>query len=165
MIIDYIKVHLPSVLTEANNRLKVFKSVVHYNHLSTKLRSEIISNILEATFSDIVPNIRSPFTDGEPDLWVGDVPLEIKTAKTVGVWRGGEYSKRESDYLLVSYDDSGEDMKWFVFFVNLKKGDWVSSGSTSYYATTIELDQVLGRGEILVGSVVKKRVKNHLVCG
>jgi len=73
--------------------------------------------------------------------------------------------KRESDYLLVSYDDSGEDMKWFVFFVNLKKGDWVSSGSTSYYATTIELDQVLGRGEILVGSVVKKRVKNHLVCG
>ena len=77
MIIDYIRVHLPAVLTEANNRLKVFKSVVHYNHLSTKLRS------------DIVPTIRSPFTDGEPDLWVGDVPLEIKTAKTVGVWRGG----------------------------------------------------------------------------
>ena len=90
--------------------------------------------------------------------------MEIKTAKTVGVWRGGEYSKRESDYLLVSYDDSGEDMKWFVFFVNLKKGDWTSSGSNSYYATTIELDQVLGRGEILIGSVVKKRVKNHLVC-
>jgi hypothetical protein len=55
-------------------------------------------------------------------------------------------------------------MKWFVFFVNLKKGDWTSSGSNSYYATTIELDQVLDRGEILIGSVVKKRVKNHLVC-
>ncbi len=38
MIIDYIRVHLPSVLSEANNRLKVFKSVVHYNHLSTKQR-------------------------------------------------------------------------------------------------------------------------------
>lgn len=166
MIKEYIESYLPQVLEEANNRFKVFKSVVEYDSLSTKLKSELISNMLEASFSKVVPNVVSPFSDGEPDLWVDGNPLEIKTAKTTHTWRGGEFSKRESDYLLVSYDDSGEDLKWFFLHTYLMESDWKSSGSESYYATTIDLNDVLDSKEysILIGKTQKKRIKNHLIC-
>jgi hypothetical protein len=166
MIKEHIQKYLPEVLVEANSRFKIFKSVVDYGSLSTKLKSELISNMLEASFSKVVPNVVSPFSDGEPDLWVMDKALEIKTAKTTHVWRGGEFSKRESDYLLVSYDDSGGDLRWFFLHTYLMESDWKSSGSASYYATTIDLNDVLSSKEysILVGKTEKKRVKNHLIC-
>ena len=166
MIKEHIKSYLPQVLEEANNRFKIFKSVVDYESLSTKLKSELISNMLEASFSKVVPDVISPFTDGEPDLYVKGKPLEIKTAKTTHVWRGGEFSKRESDYLLVSYDDSGDDLKWFFLHTYLMESDWKSSGSDSYYATTIDLNDVLDGKEhtILMGEIVKKRIKKHLIC-
>jgi hypothetical protein len=166
MIKEHIQSYLHQVLEEANNRFKIFKSVVDYNSLSTKLKSELISNMLEASFSKVVPGVVSPFSDGEPDLWVKGKPLEIKTAKTTHTWRGGEFSKRESDYLLVSYDDSGDDLKWFFLHTYLMESDWKSSGSDSYYATTIDLNDVLSSKEysIMVGKTEKKRIKNHLIC-
>jgi hypothetical protein len=166
MIKEYIQNYLPDVMEEANNRFKIFKSVVDYDSLSTKLKSELISNMLEASFSKVVPHVISPFTDGEPDLYVMGNPLEIKTSKTTHLWRGGEFSKRESDYLLVSYDDSGEDLKWFFIHTYLMESDWKSSGSSSYYATTIDLNYVLDTKEhsILFGETVQKRIKKHLIC-
>jgi hypothetical protein len=166
MIKEHIQKYLPEVLVEANSRFKIFKSVVDYGSLSTKLKSELISNMLEASFSKVVPNVVSPFSDGEPDLWVKGNALEIKTAKTTHTWRGGEFSKRESDYLLVSYDDSGDDLKWFFLHTYLMESDWKSSGSDSYYATTIDLNDVLDTKEysILIGDIVKKRIKKHLIC-
>ena len=166
MIKQHIQNYLPQVLEEANNRFKIFKSVVDYDSLSTKLKSELISNMLEASFSKVVPDVVSPFSDGEPDLWVKGNALEIKTAKTTHTWRGGEFSKRESDYLLVSYDDSGDDLKWFFLHTYLMESDWKSSGSDSYYATTIDLNDVLDTKEysILIGDMEKKRIKKHLIC-
>jgi hypothetical protein len=163
---EYILSYLPQVVEEANNRFKIFKSVVDYGSLSTKLKSELISNMLEASFSKVVPDVVSPFSDGEPDLYVKGTALEIKTAKTTHTWRGGEFSKRESDYLLVSYDDSGDDLKWFFVHTYLMESDWKSSGSDSYYATTIDLNYVMESKEyqILMGKTEKKRVKNHLIC-
>ena len=163
---EYILSYLPQGVEEANNRFKIFKSVVDYGSLSTKLKSELISNMLEASFSKVVPEVVSPFSDGEPDLYVKGTALEIKTAKTTHTWRGGEFSKRESDYLLVSYDDSGADLKWFVVHTYLMESDWKSSGSDSYYATTIDLNYVMESKEyqILMGKIQKKRVKNHLIC-
>ena len=163
---EYILSYLPQVVEEANNRFKIFKSVVDYGSLSTKLKSELISNMLEASFSKVVPDVVSPFSDGEPDLYVKGTALEIKTAKTTHTWRGGEFSKRESDYLLVSYDDSGDDLKWFFVHAYLMESDWKSSGSDSYYATTIDLNYVMESKEyqILMGKTEKKRVKNHLIC-
>ena len=166
MIKNHIKNYLSEVLEETNKRFKIFKSVVDYSSISTKLKSELISNMLEASFSKVVPNVISPLSDGEPDLWVMGKALEIKTAKTTHTWRGGEFSKRKSDYLLVSYDDSGDDLKWFFLHTYLTESDWKSSGSTSYYATTINLDDVLNTNEysILKGNIVKKRTKRHLIC-
>lgn len=166
MIKEYISNYLPQVVEEANTRFKIFKSVVDYGSLSTKLKSELISNMLEASFSKVVPDVISPFSDGEPDLYVKGTALEIKTAKTTHIWRGGEFSKRESDYLLVSYDDSGADLKWFFIYTYLMESDWKSSGSDSYYATTIDLNYVMEskKYDILMGKTEKKRIKNHLIC-
>ncbi len=166
MVKEYIERYLPEVLRECNSRFKTFKSVVDYESLSTKLKSELISNMLEASFSKVVPDVTAPLQDNQPDLLVKNIPLEIKTAKTTHTWRGGEFSKRESDYLLVSYDDTNDDLKWFFLHTYLKESDWKSSGSNNYYATTIDLNDIIGVKEysIIVGKTEKKRVKTHLIC-
>ena len=163
---ETIRLWINDVVGEATNRFYTFRGLVDYDSLSTKLKSELISNILEASFAKVVPQCISPRLDSEPDLVVGGIPLEIKTSKTTHIWRGGEYSKRASDYLLVSYDDSGGGIKWFFMWTSLLKGDWKSSSSGSYYATTIDLDWVMDNKDydIIVGGVVKKKVKRHLVC-
>ena len=164
-MINYLQHHLNDVIFEANKRFQTFKSVVEYSTLSTKLKSELISNMLEASFASVAPEIEAPFSDNEPDLRVMGNPLEIKTAKTTHVWRGGEFSKRESDYLMVSYDDSGTDLKWFFLHTYLLESDWKSSGSGNYYATTVDLNDILKKDyTILIGDVVKKKIKTHLIC-
>jgi hypothetical protein len=164
-MIELLQNHLSDVIIEANKRYNTFKTVVEYSTLSTKLKSELISNMLEASFASVVPEVTAPFSDNEPDLWVVSTPLEIKTAKTTHVWRGGEFSKRESDYLMVSYDDSGDELKWFFLHTYLLESDWKSSGSGNYYATTIDLNDILKKDYIiLIGDVVKKKIKNHLIC-
>lgn len=130
------------------------------------MKSELISNILEASFEDVSDEIEAPLSDDQADLIVRNENLEIKTAKTTRTWRGGEFSKRYSDYILVSYDDSEDELKWFFMYTNLDEEDWKSSGSKNYYATTIDLDYVLENKEykILVGDYQKKRILNHLIC-
>jgi len=164
-MIELLQNHLSSVIAETNKRFNTFRTVVEYSTLSTKLKSELISNMLEASFASVVPEVTAPFSDNEPDLWIVSTPLEIKTAKTTHVWRGGEFSKRESDYLMISYDDSGDELKWFFLHTYLLESDWKSSGSGNYYATTIDLNDILKKDyTIFVGDVVKKKIKNHLIC-
>ncbi len=87
-MVELINSYIDDVIMETNKRFRTFKSVVEYSTLSTKLKSELISNMLEASFSSIIPGVKSPFSDNEPDLWVMETPLEIKTAKTSHVWSG-----------------------------------------------------------------------------
>lgn len=164
-MVHYIQEHLGDVLRDCGERIRLLKTVTAYDSLSTKLKSELISNMLEASFAN-VPDIVAPFSDSEPDLWVDGRALEIKTARTPHTWRGGEYSKRESDYLMVSYDDSDDGWKWFVLHTYLKESDWKSSGSSSYYATTIDMNHIIENTPytILVGDTVKKKVKYHVIC-
>jgi hypothetical protein len=97
-------------------------------------------------------------------LYIDDKPLELKTSKTTTTWRGGEFSKRDSDYLLIAWDEENDAFKWFVCWTHLSEADWKSSKSSSYYATTIDIDDVLKleQTEILMGETVKKRIKNHI---
>jgi len=161
---DTIKQYLPQVITEVDKRLSVLKSVTDWQSFSTKLKSELISNIVETSFATIIPNTVDPKRDAEPDLYIDDKPLELKTSKTTTTWRGGEFSKRDSDYLLIAWDEENNAFKWFVCWTHLKEIDWKSSKSSSYYATTIDIDDVLKleQTEILMGDVVKKRIKNHI---
>lgn len=164
--LEYIKENLPNVTKDAERRFNLLRSAVDYEKISTKLKSELISNILESSFSSVLDDVEDPKKDSMPDLMVNDKPLEIKTAKTTRKWRGGEYSKRESDYLMVSYDDSDDKLKWFFIYTYLTEDDWESSKSANYYATTVDLDHILDNTdyEILRGSWEKKRILRHLIC-
>jgi hypothetical protein len=165
VILQTIQKNIYDVVGEANQRFGKLKSAVDYHTVSTKLKSELISNILEASFQIVIDEVQAPLSDNAPDLLVGGIPLEIKTARTTCVWRGGEFSKRESDYLMVSYDDSGDELKWFFLYTYLMESDWKSSGSGNYYATTIDLNDILKKDyHILVGDLEKKRIKTHLIC-
>lgn len=159
-----IKNHLPQVIEEVNRRLSLVKEVTDWESFSTKLKSELISNIVETSFSTIVPNTTAPKMDSEPDLIIDTKPLELKTSKTTTTWRGGEFSKRESDYLLIAWNEIKGEFKWFVCYTYLKESDWKSSQSSSYYATTIDINDVLkiSTTEILMGGTQKKRIKEHI---
>jgi hypothetical protein len=74
---ETIRLWINDVVGEATNRFYTFRGLVDYDSLSTKLKSELISNILEASFAKVVPQCVSPRLDSEPDLVVGGIPLEI----------------------------------------------------------------------------------------
>lgn len=161
---DTIKTYLPQVIQEVNHRLSVLKTVVDWVSFSTKLKSELISNIVETSFSIVVPNAVDPKKDAEPDLYIDGHALELKTSKTTTTWRGGEFSKRNSDYLLIAWEEINNEFKWFVCWTHLTEDDWKSSKSSSYYATTIDINDVLLKKEteILLGETKQKRIKKHI---
>ena len=103
--------------------------------------------------------IEAPKIDSEPDIRIDYKPLEIKTSSG-REWRGGEYSKRGSDYLMVNYDIIDGDFYWFVIHKHLEEKDLKSSKSKNYYATTITVDEILD-GTLLVGGLQKKLKLTH----
>lgn len=129
--------------------------------MGAKLQSEIISALLENSFIQHVPGARGGVGDNEADIYLNDAPLELKTARRARVWRGGEYSKRSGDFLLVSWDMT-DSLTWCVLHVKLDMHDWKSSGSANYYATTISLDDALARGgQFLIGGVRHAKKLQH----
>ena len=159
---EKIKYYLPEVIKGVINSIKSFPN---WEGLKPKLQSELISHFWECSFAEIVPNVVAPFKDHLPDLYIDEKPLELKTSKTTTTWRGGEFSKRESDFLLIAWDEIDGEFHWFACFTHLKESDWKSSQSSSYYATTIDINYVLNlpTTEILMGSTKKKRIKEHII--
>jgi hypothetical protein len=127
------------------------------NPMTKKQLSECISGVIESKMVEVGYDhgirIEAPKIDSEPDLLLQNTPLEIKTTCT-SQWRGGECSKRNSDYLMISYDIKDGEFYWFVLYKFLKKDDWVSNIANNYYATTITLDSMLD-GDILIGGKKK----------
>ena len=152
------------VLKNADQRWEVL--VRDFPRLRTKLYSELISNIIEESFRVTVPGVRVGVADGEPDLYIWDHPVEIKTAANNRVWRGGDFSKRPGEYLLVGYTQTDKrTLKWFVVQTELTKSEWISSGSDNYYATSVNLDSVLngGKFQVLWGDTIFKKTVTHPV--
>lgn len=104
--------------------------------LSDKQKSELISGLLENNVEKHVEGAVAPKVDSEPDLYVNDQPVEIKT--TAGEsWRGGTFSKRPGYYVFVSWKaDADNNVEFFMSGVHMKKEDWKASTSDTYYATT-----------------------------
>lgn len=132
--------------------------------IGAKLQSEIISALLENAAVKVIPNVRGGMGDNEADLYLRDVPLELKAARAARVWRGGEYSKRSGDFLLVSWNIGEVGMEWCMLHVNLPVDAWQSSGNANYYATTISLDDALRYGgQFLLGSAKVAKKNQHPV--
>ena len=67
-----------------------------------------------------------------------DYPLEIKVTCSNN-WRGGEFSKRESDHLMIYWSRIEDKVKLFACITYLDKNDWVSSMQKGkrYYAPNV----------------------------
>ena len=159
-----LKPWIEPVLKNADQRWECL--VRDFPRLRTKLYSELISNILEESFRTVVPGCRVGIGDGEADIYIVGQPVEIKTSAKNRVWRGGDFSKRPGRYLLVGYEITEQKtLRWFLLDTVLQEWEWVSSGSGNYYATSVDLDYILNRGdfEILWGDIRKKIKLTHPV--
>ena len=134
-----------------NNVVEELQSVLSRN-IKAKLKSELISEMTEKLaqeyFSEIYPeNVKCASCDNDPDLIFGTTPVEIKVAKSYnGVcWRGGKYSKRESDYVLITWDFNKykpEVINFAVYKAFLAKNDWIEQHRDNYYATLYTLNEL-----------------------
>lgn len=159
---DILLPHIRPIVTTASEDFSFFKGKLG-NRMGAKLQSEIMSALLENAIAQYVPNTRFGAGDHEADVYINGVPLEIKTAFRARSWRGGEYSKRSGDFLLVSWDMQ-DVPSWCVLHATLSADDWQSSGSANYYATSISLDDaLLLGGKFLIGGARRARVLHHPV--
>lgn len=157
--------HLPVVLTATAADFKLFADKLGAR-MSAKLRSEIISALLEINMERYVPGAVAGKGDHEADVYINGMPLELKTAFNAREWRGGEYSKRHGNFLLVSWKSTEQnDIEWFALHAMLSEQDWKSSTSANYYATSITLDAALQNcnGQVLIGEVRQARKLSHPV--
>lgn len=161
VLCEYIR----PVLKQVDRDLAQFNKKLGHR-MTAKLQSEIISGLIQNHYQALAPGVRIGAGDHEADLYVGDTPVELKTSRESREWRGGEYSKRSGHYLLVSWSpvDPTVRIQWCVVLVKLEEKDWRSSGSASYYATTVSLDEALDkRGRVIVGDTRKAKVRRHPV--
>tara|TARA_R100000005_G_C4883335_1_gene133877 strand:+ start:70 stop:582 length:513 start_codon:yes stop_codon:yes gene_type:complete len=157
--------NLSEINSKLNEGFEDYKSIPGYDKHSTKLKSEILSNLIESVVSDLLKEAIAPGVDHMADLIVDGTPLEIKTTATSDSWRGGEFSKRPGDYIMVGWEEVSGVLKTFMLHTFLEKNHWKSSGSGNYYATSISLSEILDKVpfKVLKGGLEKKRIKTHMV--
>jgi hypothetical protein len=131
---------------------KVIEQVLPFIKLNikAKLISELISELTEKItaeyFSQIYSGlVKSATSDNDPDLMFGDIPLEVKVAKYSNGfnWRGGKFSKRQSDYIFIVWDFDTNDktkIKVAVYKAFLSKDNWIQNRSSNYYATLYNMN-------------------------
>lgn len=155
-----LKKHIRPVLTTATADFALFQDKLG-GRMGPKLQSEIISALLENAMVKHIPNCRGGAGDHEADVYIRNVPLELKTSRASREWRGGEFSKRSGDFLLVSWNVT-DSLVWNAIHVQLQSSDWKSAQSANYYATAIDLDTVLSLGgKVLVGDVRTAKIRKH----
>lgn len=87
--------------------------------------------------------------------------FEIKVTSTES-WRGGEFSKRECDHLMVCYSKSKSGIfSVFASVLFLKHSDWVSNISEGYYAPTLGKKYIFSRKDRndIIGALTHKTKK------
>ena len=140
---------------------------------SSKNRSERISGLVESVTKNLADELsikcNAPKNDSLADLYIGNIPFEIKTSTgKASKWRGGKFSKRPGYYFMIRYkfDPTTKKIIFFVSFAYLKKSDWIypPSQKKKYYATFIDLYNLskCKDFEIVRGSVTTKRKKTVL---
>lgn len=144
------------VISEVKNKVK--KCLRFYKQIglvkSKKQISEDISGIFECVMQSSYSDVRAPKNDSEPDLYVGDIPIEIKTTSTTS-WRGGSLSKRSGYFVMISWEMQGENINLFIAGVELKEKDWKKL-SNGYYATSFTKGELIDRKiDIYCGDIYK----------
>lgn len=157
--------YLWMILEEVNRRIRLIKESANWSRLTTKLKSEFISNLVGTVMSEMITDCYSPQLDSEPDLIMYGEPLELKTSHKTRIWQSGRFSKRGQNFLLISWEEVKEDIRWFVCFTKILMSDWEVPDCDSYYGTKVDLDFVLEKDQttILRGTTMKKRKLTYTV--
>jgi len=177
-VMDYFldDVAWETALTNVNT---LFKMLSSYKGISNKTKSEIVSGIIAEEICKVLNEkyelayyFRTADSDNDPDIIVEEAMVqlpqrvgvvEVKVSKcspdTKGnystIWRGGELSKRDGDYLFVSWDYTDDGIGFFVCHAFVKKEDWQSNLANGYYATSIPCEKVIDKHmtEVIIGSL------------
>jgi hypothetical protein len=158
--------------------VKIFKNVINelpstkYN-IGQKIISELISKLTEQIFAEHFTKklkshnikVTSAISDRDTDITfhIGteQIPLEIKVSmislngKSV-IWRGGEYSKRNSDTIFISRNS--DVTEFFAVMSYVKKSEWeapfksANNTSSNYYAPTLKSESIY-------------KMKHKVLCG
>jgi hypothetical protein len=149
---------------------------------SSKLKSEVISNLFESQSADYFNSMNIPVraceSDRDPDLYFveEEKPLEIKVtrckhshSKTLK-WRGGKYSKRNSDHLFIAWHyieptiiDPSSQILYFMAQTYVESDEWkiTDKGRNNYYATSFSSDNLINKNtEIILGNIAPN---NHFI--
>jgi hypothetical protein len=152
-------------------RMSLFRSLKRNGiEFSTKTKSELVSQLFESAFynhfNDKNINIERAGSDSlKPDILFSDTntPLEIKTTKGE-YWIGGSYSKREGDFLLVSWEEVNRKPTYFVTHVKLRKDDWADQGDKFYGTKFTKKDLLKNETKtILMGELSEANGKIKLI--
>lgn len=160
---------MKSALHDVNSFITPIFNSPQGKRLSTKTKSELISVSLEYAFTHHLSlrtnlPVSSASSDNDPDIILGDriAGAEIKVAscsldKSLRgnvSWRGGSFSKRAGDYLLISWATLQNKLSFFVAYSNLQESDWNESSSKNYYATEISVSDLISKHSpiILIGN-------------
>lgn len=134
---------------------------------SPKQLSEDLSGIMETNFERHYGGT-SPKSDHEPDFILEDgTPIEIKCTSGEN-WRGGTFSKRAGEYILVSWElNDSNELSMFVCGTYLEESDWVVSKSKNYYATSMTkkaLNNLVSQEKVTVylGNISEGKRKNSI---
>ena len=117
--------------------------------IKSKLMSELISELNEKIAAKYFKRlygknvVKCATNDNDPDITIGNFPLEIKVAKRtisgIAAWRGGTFSKREGDFIFIVWDFIDNLFEYSVYTCYLTKNDWQVSKYNNYYATNYNL--------------------------
>ena len=146
------------ILDALKHSRKVLKMIAKYADLSEKVKSEIVSGIVEKELAKSLSTalgftVKSPKSDNDPDLFFtgftnGKNSVEIKVAymeKGSGSWRGGSFSVRDAPHILIARNSDLSQI--YVSYLHMKPTDWKKSRSAKYYAHTISKKELILRSD------------------
>lgn len=130
---------------------------------NTKLKSEIISSLFEIETAKYY-NIPNAKNDSEPDLFFKEYnkPIEIKVTKYKKSikWMGNKISKRESQFILIVWDEKNPDLlssnrglKYYITTMYLTPEDWTGKNDGyTYHASFLSYNSIKNKEKkILIG--------------
>ena len=128
---------------------------------NTKLKSEIISSLFEIESAKHY-NIPNAKNDTEPDLFFTEYnkPVEIKVTKNKKSikWMGNKISKRESQFVLIVWEEKNPDLlsfnkglKFYITTMYLTPEDWTGKNDGySYHASFLSYNSIRDKDKIIL---------------
>lgn len=165
-----IREYWPQVADDIRHTFDKYRAMYAEDGLefATKTLSELMSEIAQSSFKRVLTgaDIKAevPVGVNVADLYIDDVPVEIKTCAK-DKWQGGSFSKRPGLYLLLSWQYAPADgTSLFCAMQDMVEDDWRShmlnedkkmKKNATYYGTWYGKKQMVedARYELLTGDV------------